>query len=258
MIDSHVHLNAVQFQESVDATIQAARSVGVDAFICIGYDPITNMRALEIAHKYPYVFATLGFHPEVAHQVTPADLEALESMINDPKVVGIGECGLDYYWDKTFIVEQKTIFKAQIEMANKHNLPLIVHMRDSAHDTLLMLQTHKAKSTSGIMHCYSGSVEMVSEFLNENLYISLAGPVSFKNAVTPKAVAAMVPSERLLIETDSPYLAPMPFRGKQNTPEYLPYVLKAIADIRVMDVIELDRITQENTCRLFKISNDFR
>jgi len=258
MIDSHVHLNAIQFQDSVDATIQAARAVGVEAFICIGYDPITNMRALEIAHQYPFVFATIGFHPEVAHQVTSADLEALEVMLSDKKVVGIGECGLDYYWDKTFIAEQKLVFKAQIEMANKHQLPIIVHMRDSAHDTLMMLQTYKEKSTSGIMHCYSGSVEMVHDFLNENLYISLAGPVSFKNAVTPKAVAAMVPSDRLLIETDSPYLAPMPFRGKQNTPEYLPYVLQSIAQIRMMDALELDHITQDNTCRLFKIPNAFR
>ncbi len=253
MIDSHVHLNAEQFKGLVDETVKQALANGVNAMICIGYDALTNLLALEIAEKYPEVYCTLGFHPEIAHDVTQEDIIALESMLKHPKVVGIGECGLDYYWDKTYILEQKAIFKAQIELANKTKLPLIIHMRDSALDTLEMIRQYKHKDTPGIMHCYSGSVEMVELFIKENLHISLAGPVTFKNAVTPKAVAKMVPVERLLIETDAPYLAPMPHRGKQNTPAYLPYTLAEIAKIREISSDELDKITEENTRKLFKI-----
>jgi len=254
MIDSHVHLNSTQFDQTVDETIQRSMAVGVNAFICIGYDAVTNMKAIAIAEKYPAVFCTIGFHPEVAKLVTPADLESLEVMLKHPKVVGIGECGLDYYWDKSAITEQKYVFQAQIELANKLNLPIIVHMRDSTLDTLKMLQTYKHQSTSGIMHCYSGSAEMVPDFIKENLYISLAGPVTFKNAVTPKEVAKIVPIERLLIETDAPYLAPVPYRGKQNTPEYLPYTLREVAKLRDIDVDKLDQITEANTIRLFKLT----
>lgn len=253
MIDSHVHLNAEQFKGLVDETVKQALSGGVNAMICIGYDALTNLLALEIAEKYPEVYCTLGFHPEVAHDVTQEDIIALESMLKHPKVVGIGECGLDYYWDKTYILEQKAIFKAQIELANKTKLPLIIHMRDSSLDTLEMIKQYKNLDTPGIMHCYSGSVEMVDLFIKENLHISLAGPVTFKNAVTPKAVAKIVPINRLLIETDAPYLAPMPHRGKQNTPAYLPYTLAEIARIREISVEELDKITEENTRKIFKI-----
>ena len=254
MIDSHVHLNSDQFTNIVDETIKSAIAAGVKAMICIGYDAVTNMRAISIAEKYDSVFCTIGFHPEVAKLVTQADLTSLEAMLKHPKVVGIGECGLDYYWDKSAIEEQKFVFKSQIELANKLHLPLIIHMRDSAFDTLEMIKKHKDKSTSGIMHCYSGSKEMVSDFVNENLYISLAGPVTFKNAITPKEVAKVIPIERLLIETDAPYLAPMPYRGKQNTPAYLPYTLAEIAKIREIDVEKLDQITEANTIRLFNLT----
>lgn len=256
MIDSHVHLNSTQFDTIVDETIKKSMAVGVNAFICIGYDAVTNMKAIAIAETYENVYCTIGFHPEVAKMVTDADLVSLEEMLKHPKVVGIGECGLDYYWDKSAIEEQKFVFKSQIELANKLNLPLIIHMRDSAFDTLDMIKTYKAKSTSGIMHCYSGSAQMVDDFIKENLYISLAGPVTFKNAVTPKEVAKVVPIERLLIETDAPYLAPMPYRGKQNTPEYLPYTLAEIAKIREIDRDLLDQITEANTIRLFQLNRN--
>ena len=256
MIDSHVHLNATQFDTMVDETIKKSMAVGVNAFICIGYDAVTNMKAISISERYDNVYCTIGFHPEVAKMVTDADLASLEAMLKHPKVVGIGECGLDYYWDKSAIEEQKFVFKSQIELANKLNLPLIIHMRDSAFDTLEMIKTYKAKSTSGIMHCYSGSAQMVDDFVQENLYISLAGPVTFKNAVTPKEVAKIIPIERLLIETDAPYLAPMPYRGKQNTPEYLPYTLAEIARIREIDRDLLDQITEANTIRLFQLNRN--
>jgi len=253
MIDSHVHLNDEAFYGKVDETVMAARAAGVTAFICVGFDTVTNRIALDIAHQYPFVYCTLGFHPSIAQNVTEKDLVELELGLEDPKVVAIGECGLDYYWDQTYKDIQHKIFQYQIELANKTKKPLIIHMRDASNDTLSMIRTFKHKDTEGVMHCYSGSVEMAHDFLKENLYISLAGPVTFKNAVTPKAVAAMVPSDRLLVETDSPYLAPSPNRGKPNSPVFLPLVLSAVATLRNMDLSEMDRITEENTRRLFKL-----
>lgn len=253
MIDSHVHLNATEFDTILEETIQRATAAHVNGFMCIGYDPLTNRKAIAIAEAYPSVYCTIGFHPEVAKTITEDDFIELEKMLAHPKVKGIGECGLDYYWDKSAVEEQKHIFRRQIELANKTHLPLIIHMRESALDTLTFLQTYKSYDTEGIMHCYSGSKEMVSDFLKLNLYISLAGPVTFKNAVTPKEVAKIVPIDRLLIETDAPYLAPVPFRGKQNTPEYLPHTLRAIAELRGIPVEELDFKTELNTRRLFKL-----
>lgn len=250
LFDSHVHLNDSDLFPIAEEIIERALHAGVKYFHVIGYDVLTNQRAIELANRYPSVYLALGYHPSAVKDITEEDLLLLEQQLQHPKCVAIGECGLDYYWDKTFEDKQKAIFKAQIELANKTKKPLVIHMRDSAHDTLVMLQKYKDKEVSGIMHCYSGSVEMVKDFLHENMYISLAGPVTFKNAKTPKAVAQIVPLDRLLIETDSPWLAPHPFRGKQNEPSFLPYINEEIARIRNIPVSEMAQITFDNTCRL--------
>jgi TatD DNase family protein len=253
LIDSHVHLNDEAFHHNVDEIITKSMNSGVEAFVCVGYDNSTNLKALAIAEQYPNVFCTVGFHPSHAQHVKPEDMTHLEEMLRHPKVVGIGECGLDYFWDQTYKAVQHDVFKAQIDLANKTGKPLVIHMRDSAHDVLEMLKKYKHQEISGVMHCYSGSSEMVRDFVNENLYISLAGPVTFKNAVTPKAVAKIIPSHRLLIETDAPYLAPHPYRGKENNPSFLPIILESIAFLRNMDIKDLDQITMENTRNLFHL-----
>jgi TatD DNase family protein len=254
LFDSHVHLNDSDLFPIAEELIQRAIQAGTTHFHVIGYDVVTNYRAIELANKYPTVYMALGYHPTAAKDILPADLHLLEEQLLHPKCVAIGECGLDYYWDKENEHIQKAVFQFQIELANKTKKPLVIHMRDSAHDTLEMLKKYKHSSTQGIMHCYSGSVEMVRDFLDQNMYISLAGPVTFKNARVPKEVAMHIPMDRFLIETDSPWLAPMPYRGKQNEPSYLPYIAQEIASMRNLSYEEFAQITFENTCRLLKIS----
>ena len=162
----------------------------------------------------------------------------------------IGECGLDYYWTKDNMEYQKALFKGQIELSIKYNLPIIIHMRDASSDTYELLKEYKGK-IKGVMHCYSGSLEMANEFIKLGLHISLGGPVTFKNAKEPKAVAGNIPLDKLLIETDCPYLAPTPYRGKRNESSYVKNVLIEIAGLRNIEVEELEKITEENSIRLF-------
>lgn len=251
--DSHVHLNDDHLYPIADQVVLEAAEAGVTYLMCIGYDPATNLRALEVASRHPNVYCSIGFHPEVAEKITEEDFRVLEEQLQNPKVKAIGECGLDYYWNKDFIVEQKAVFERQIALANRTGLPIVVHMRESLNDVYTMLKEHKDPSVTGVMHCYSGSAQAVKQFLDLNLYISLAGPVTFKNARVPKEVAVVVPSYRLLIETDAPYLAPTPYRGKQNVPKYVVETAKAIAELRNMTQEDIARITTENAKMMYKI-----
>lgn len=250
-IDTHCHLNDDVLYEHLDEVVSAALEAKVSTMVCIGYDLSSSIRAIEIAEKYPSVYATVGFHPTNALEVKDEDYAWLESKLTHPKVVGIGEIGLDYYWDKTYIEKQKEVFIRQMDLADKYHLPITVHMRDSDADTLEILKERKPKSVQGIMHCYSGSLELSKEFIKCKMMISLAGPVTFKNARVPKEVASGIDLPYLLIETDSPYLAPHPFRGKQNSPSLVPYVAQEIALLRDVPVEEIARITSENALRIF-------
>ncbi len=251
LIDSHLHLNDEILYPRYDEVITDAKKAGVGFFVCVGYDMRTSEMAIDIASRYDCVYASIGFHPSAAHKVTESDFLWFENNINHEKVVAIGECGLDYYWDKSFEKEQKIVFQRQLEIANKTGKPLIIHMRDAISDTLEMLKKYKKLTLKGVMHCYSGSVESMQDFLNLNMKISLAGPVTFKNAKTPKAVAMAIRLEDLLIETDSPYLAPDPFRGKTNEPKYIGLIAKEIALIKNVDVELVEEITSRNAIDLF-------
>lgn len=253
LIDSHVHLNDGTIYPRVSEVIADAMKEAVGEFVCIGYDRFFSERALAIAREYPNVYAAIGFHPECAHEVADADLDWLVATAKDEKVVAIGEIGLDYYWDKSQIEAQKSIFIRQIEIANDLNLPISVHMREAVLDTYLIIKQYKRHDLPGVMHCYSGSPESLTDFLDLNMYISLGGPVTFKNARVPKAVAAKVPLERLLIETDSPYLAPQAVRGKPNEPKYLHHIAREIASIRGLTFEEVASATSENARMLFGI-----
>jgi len=250
-IDTHCHLNDDQLYIHLDEVIRDAIHAKVSFMVCIGYDKQSSMRAIEIAERNESVYATVGFHPTNALEVGEDDFVWLERMLTHPKVVGIGEIGLDYYWDKTFKDKQKEVFVRQIELADKYHLPITVHMRDSDEDTLFLLKNNKPRSVQGIMHCYSGSLELSKEFIKCNMMISLAGPVTFKNARVPKEVASGIDLDYLLIETDSPYLAPHPFRGKENSPSLVPYVAEEIARLRDVPVEEIARITTQNALRIF-------
>ncbi len=251
--DSHVHLNDDLLYVDLEAVVQSAYAAGVGRMVCVGYDIPSSRRALEIADRYAGVYAAVGLHPENAHQFTAQDFIDLEELIRHPKTVAIGECGLDRYWDKTQIDIQTEVFIRQIELADRHGKPLIIHMREATAETHAILTRHKPGNVRGVMHCYSGSPEMAAAFIQLGMAISLAGPVTFRNARVSKAVAAAVDLGDLLIETDAPYLAPDPFRGKRNESKYVPYVAAEIARIKGIDTETVAAATFANASKLFGI-----
>ncbi len=250
-IDTHVHLNNPKFERNLERYIENARKKNVQKMIVVGFDHKTNENALKIAMQHEGLYASAGFHPTEASAITDNDFDVLKRFLARKEVVAVGECGLDFYWDKDHINEQIHVFEQQILLAKSYDLPIIVHMRDSAQKTYDVLKKHAP--LKGVMHCYSGSAEMVKDFVGLGLHISLGGPVTFKNAKVPKEVAKVVPESRLLIETDAPYLAPHPYRGKQNEPSYLPLIAEAIASLRDQTIDAIANISKRNAEKLFRI-----
>jgi len=251
LIDTHVHLNADKFKDNVNEVIARALHNGVTKMIVVGFDHKTNKRAIELSKQYDFIYATIGYHPTEAKFITEEDKQELIHLLQTEKVVGIGECGLDFYWDKDNKEQQIDLFRWHIEISKEYGLPLIVHMRDASEATYNVLSDYE--DIKGIMHCYSGSAEMAPLFIDLGLHISLGGPVTFKNGRVPKEVAKIVPLERLLVETDSPYLAPHPFRGKMNEPAYVKLVAEEIARIKEIPLKKIEEITTKNAVQLFNI-----
>lgn len=250
--DTHAHLNAEQFKDNLEEIVKEAYASGVTYINVVGFNRETNFLAQEIAAKYDNLYPTAGLHPNDVNDFTEEDLVTLEEYVKKEVTVGVGECGLDYYWYKDNKDKQKAFFIAQIELARKYKKPLVIHVRNAFQDTYDIIETEMKKGAfTGVMHCFSGSPEMALRFLNLGLYISLGGPVTFKNAGAPKEVAKIVPLDKLLIETDCPYLAPHPHRGKQNKPSYLPLIAQSIAEIKGISVEEVAKHTTLNAKRLF-------
>ncbi|HAK05536.1 MAG TPA: hydrolase TatD [Firmicutes bacterium] len=252
LIDTHCHLNDAKLLPEVDRIIRDAINNGVAIMQVVGYDLESSLEAIHLAEQYDEIFAIIGIHPTEIKNDIDNQLMRIEELGKHPKVIAIGETGLDFYWQKSNEQHklQKEIFNKHIDIANHLRLPIVVHSRDAIEATLELLK-QKAPKYGGVMHCYSGPKELVSSFVALGLYISLAGPVTFLNARVPKDVATIVPSDRLLIETDSPYLAPHPYRGKQNEPQYLPRVAEAIATLRRTTLVEVANMTTDNATRLF-------
>ncbi|CAM3254704.1 TatD family hydrolase [Filibacter tadaridae] len=252
-IDTHVHLNDDQYENDIDEVIQRAQEVGVEKMVVVGFDKKTITRAMELAEKHSFIYAVVGWHPVDAIDCTEEDLNWIESLAAHPKVVGIGETGLDYHWDKSPKDIQQEVFRKQIRLAQKVNLPVIIHNRDATADVVRILQEEEAGKTGGIMHCFSGSVETAKECIAMDFMISLGGPVTFKNARMPKEVATEISLEHLLIETDAPYLAPHPNRGKRNEPAWVTLVAEEIARLKEILVEDVAKKTTENALKIFKI-----
>jgi TatD DNase family protein len=253
LFDTHVHLNADQYKDDLTEVIERALATGVSHMVVVGFDRPTINKALELAETYDFLYAAVGWHPVDAIDMKDEDLIWLEELSAHPKVMALGEMGLDYYWDKSPKEIQKEVFRKQIQLAKKVNLPIIIHNRDATADIVEILKEEKADTVGGIMHCFSGSVEIAKECVEMNFYISLGGPVTFKNAKQPKKVAEEIPLERLLIETDCPYLTPHPFRGKRNEPSYVKLVAEEISRIKGVPFEEVSRITTENAKKIFGI-----
>ncbi|CAH0213893.1 MULTISPECIES: TatD family hydrolase [Peribacillus] len=254
LFDTHVHVNAEQFNEDLEDVIDRAKEAGVNNMVVVGFDRPTIIRAMELIEAYDFMYAAVGWHPVDAIDMTEDDLQWIEELSNHPKVVAIGEMGLDYHWDKSPKDVQMEVFRKQIRLAKKVGLPIIIHNREATADIVNILKEEEASRVGGIMHCFSGSAETALECINMNFYISLGGPVTFKNAKKPKEVAAAVPLDRLLIETDCPYLAPHPYRGKRNEPSYVKLVAEQIAEIKQLTLEEVSQATTENAKKLFGIN----
>jgi TatD DNase family protein len=253
LFDTHVHLNAEQFNEDLQEVIDRAQAEGVERMVVVGFDRPTITKAIELCETYDFIYASVGWHPVDAIDMKPEDLEWLRELSAHPKVVALGEMGLDYHWDKSPKDIQKEVFKKQIQLAKEVQLPIIIHNREATSDIVEILKEEGAAEVGGIMHCFSGSVETAKECLDMNFYISLGGPVTFKNAKKPKEVAEAIPLDRLLIETDCPYLAPHPYRGKRNEPAYVKLVAEQIAELKGISYDEVAKVTTENAKKLFDI-----
>jgi TatD DNase family protein len=251
LIDTHVHLNDKKFKDDYKEVIERALANDVKKLIVVGYDHKTNKRAIQLAEEYDFIYATVGFHPTDAKNITDQDFEQLIPLLQHPKVVGIGECGMDFYWDKEHIDQQVQVFSRQIELSKEFDLPLIIHMRDASDATYNVL--HDYAPLKGIMHCYSGSADMAQHYMDLGLHISLGGPVTFKNGRVPKEVAKVVPLDKLLVETDAPYLSPHPFRGKRNEPSRVKLVAEEIAKVKGIPYQEVAKVTTKNASDLFHI-----
>ncbi len=253
LFDTHAHLNDEQFKDDVQEVISRAQNEGVSHMVVVGFDRPTIEKAMELAESYQFIYACIGWHPVDAIDMTAEDLSWIEKLSAHPKVVALGEMGLDYHWDKSPKEVQKEVFRKQIQLAKKLKLPIVIHNREATADIMEILKQEGAEEVGGIMHCFSGSPEVAKECIKMNFYISLGGPVTFKNAKKPKEVAAEVPLDRLLIETDCPYLAPHPFRGKRNEPGYVKLVAEQIAEIKGLTVGEVGEATTRNAKKLFAI-----
>ncbi|MHA6481569.1 TatD family hydrolase [Paenibacillus sp. strain BS8-2] len=246
LFDTHTHLDAKQFDEDREAVIDRARAAGVELMVNIGCDRKSIPTTIELAERYPFIYAAVGWHPVDSFDMKPEDLEWIEELSRHPKVVALGEMGLDYHWDTSPKDVQQRVFREQIRLARKVKMPIVIHNREAHEDVIRILEEEQASEVGGVMHCFSGSRESAKQCLDMNFYISFGGPVTYKNARVPKEVLEMVPLNRLLIETDSPYLTPHPNRGKRNESSYVALVAQAAAEIKGISVEELARITTEN------------
>lgn len=252
-IDTHVHLNHENIYEKIDQVIGESKNNNVKKFIVVGYDLQTSIKAIEIAEKYECCFAAIGFHPTEIATYTDEEYEWLDIASNNPKVVAIGEVGFDFHWDTTTKEEQTTAFIRQINIAKKHNLPLIIHSRDAIQLTFDTLKQNKADEVGGVMHSYSGSLEMAKEFVKLNFMIGISGPVTFKNGKVMKEVVAGIDLKYLLSETDTPYLTPHPYRGIENSPKYIPLIVEEIAKIKNVSTNDVETQIEKNVNKLFGV-----
>lgn len=253
LIDSHCHLTDPQFDEDREAVMMRARAAGVGRFIVIGAngDFSHNEKALALADEYEDAFVVLGVHPHDAKDITAETYEQLRKLAQHPKVVGLGETGLDFYYDNSPREDQRHHFRNFIRLARELDLPLSMHVRDAYEEAAYTLKEEGEGRIRGVMHCFTGNEEEAERLLELGLFISFSGIVTFKSASDLRAVVKTVPIDRLLVETDCPLLAPAPYRGKRNEPAYVVQVAKIMAEVKGVSFDEIANVTQRNTEALF-------
>ena len=252
VFDTHAHYDSSAFHADREAVLAALPEAGVALVVDPGCDLPTSRAALALAEQFPHVYAAVGIHPEDCAGYTDADLDALRQLCRHDKAVAIGEIGLDYYWAENPPREfQQQVFRRQLELALELDMPVIIHDREAHGDSLAIVKEYPG--LRGVFHCFSGSPEMAAELLKRGWYLGFDGPITYKNAKRAPEVAAMTPLDRILVETDSPYMTPVPFRGKRNDSRYLPYVLEKLAEWKGVTTEEMTDITFANGKRLFGI-----
>ncbi|MEW6447769.1 MAG: TatD family hydrolase [Bacillota bacterium] len=252
LTDTHCHLDDERFEADRAKVIERARAAGVTQIITVGYDIDSSRRAIDLAGLLPGVFAVVGVHPHDAAAAPPDYIEVLRRLAREPRLVAVGEIGLDYYRDLSPRPVQREVFIAQLRLARELGLPVVIHCRD-AHGEVYEILKREAAGLAGVMHCFSGSWEEAKRFLALGFHISIAGPVTFPQSTKLVEVARRVPLDRLLLETDAPYLTPVPHRGKRNEPAYLVHTAQKVAGIRGISLEELASATAENAKRLFRL-----
>ena len=253
IFDTHAHFDDDAFDEDRDALLSGMKDAGVEYIVNIGASMASSKRSMDLAEKYPFIYAAVGVHPDEVGELNEEKFVTLKEWAHHEKVKAIGEIGLDYYWDKEGHDLQKHWFMRQMELAHEMKLPMIVHSREAAKDTLDMVIAAKPLELSGVIHCYSYSVEQAREYLNMGYYIGIGGVLTFKNGKKLKEVAEYAPLSQIVLETDCPYLAPVPYRGKRNDSSKLSYVAEELAAIKQVSVEEVIRITNENGRKLYHI-----
>lgn len=255
IFDSHTHLNAEQFNEDIPETVARAQELGVTEMAVVGFDQPTIEKSLALSKEYPGIYSIIGWHPTEAGSYTPQVETHLQERLERPKVVALGEIGLDYHWMEDPKEVQEKVFRRQMAIAREHQLPISIHTREALEDTYAILKDEKVQTIGGIMHSFSGDGEWAKKFLDLGMYISFSGVVTFKKATEVQEAAQVVPQDRLLVETDAPYLAPVPYRGKRNEPGYTHYVVDKIAELRQEAVADVAAYTTKNAHRLFRIND---
>lgn len=253
IIDTHAHYDDEQFDIDREEILNRMQDNGIELIVNVGADMETSEQTLKLTEQFPFVYGAVGVHPNSTMELDESKIERLKELAGMPKIVAIGEIGLDYYWDEPNRETQKRWFDRQMELAREVKLPMIIHSRDAAKDTLDMMKAAHAGDISGVIHCYSYSVEMAREYLNMGFYLGIGGVVTFKNAKMIKEVVAYAPIESIVLETDCPYLAPEPNRGKRNSSLYLPSVVEEIARIKGLDAEEVIEITKTNALKLYRL-----
>ena len=254
-LDSHCHLNDEKLIENVDEIVSSSFKAGVTTLLVVGYDIDSSLKAIDIASRHNGVYAAIGFHPENLEGISDEELNKIKELAkNSKKVIAIGEIGLDYHWykEERDRENQKEWFIKQLRLADELNLPVSIHARDAIQDTYDILKKYTPK-VKGVLHCYSGSTEMLKEFEKIGFYFGFDGPITYKNSIVPKECVKAVSIDRILSETDSPYLPPVPFRGKTNYPEYIPYIVRQMSELREVSLDFLCKKIQDNFFKLFHV-----
>ena len=251
-MDAHCHLDDQKFDEDREAAIGRMLQAGVVGCVDCGSDLESSLKVLALSREYPFIHAACGIHPHEAEKAGPDDLAKLLELLKDPRVCALGEIGLDYYYDGDYRETQKRVLRDQLQLALEADKPAVFHIRDAHGDMVEILRAMK-KRPSGVIHCFSGSAETAMEYVRMGFYISFAGPLTFKKAPNLEKACAAVPLDRLLVETDSPYMAPVPYRGKRNEPAFVFHVLEKMAALRGRSVEEMAQITLGNTREVYRL-----